>query len=113
MKKKLTKMIGVRVTEGMYGALVEEADRMGLRVADLGRWALAKLLGETLPSVGKWRQAYELWEAWHKQFSYPYCPTYERDEIERCFFCGERLPWNHKEDCIYVKACKLLEVEPQ
>lgn len=106
---KLTKMVGIRMTEKMYGELGEMAEGMGLRVADLGRWALARLLAET--GVLDYR-GYELWKAWYEQWEgNPYYP----DPYLRCFFCGGSEEWEevHRDGCVYVKACEMLGVEPQ
>lgn len=106
MKKKLTKMIGIRMTEEMYRRLEKKADETGLRVADLGRWAFAQLLGEVEPDkIRKWHQAHELWETWWDYWGgiHYYIDKYQ-DAV--CFFCGEIE--GHDEKCVYPSVRELL-----
>lgn len=104
MGKKLVKMIGIRVTNEMYESLERMVDRTGLRVADLGRWALAEMLRKEN------FKGDELWEQWHNRDGNPYYLDEHQDG--RCFFCDNKHGERHMDSCVYISVCRLLKVEP-
>jgi hypothetical protein len=54
-------------------------------------------------------EALQIWKKWFEYSGSPWVLG-SGGWFEECFFCGENIP-NHEDNCVYVKAKKLIDSE--